>query len=636
MLRGIHKASSTWLGKAVMAVIMGGLIISFAIWGIGDIFRGFGRNEVAKIGDTEISVEQFRQYYSDKLQQLSQRLRRPISSDQARALGIDRQLIGQLVAETALDQQAKQLRLGLADKDIAERITTDPNFRGPDGKFSRSRFEEIIRQSGFNEIRFVAEQRNVMLRRQIAQTVSGELKVPTATLQAIDQYQNEKRAVDYVALTPTQAGDIAAPTPEVLGKYFDARKVLFRAPEYRKISMLSLAPADVAKPDAVSDTDAKAYYDAHKGNFGTPERRQLRQIVFPKPEDASAAHDKVVKGLSFADLAKERGMKDSDTDVGIVSKSDIIDPAVAEAAFKLNSGEVSGPVRGTFGTVLLQVGKIEAGTQKTFENVTSQIKRDIAETRAKSQISNLRDKIEDERAAGATLAETAKKLNLTATVIDAVDRSGRGPDGKPVAALPKAPDVVAAAFASDVGVDNEALQLPAGGYLYYDINGITPSRDRPLDEVKDKVETRWRDDEIAKRLQTKADDMLGKLKVGATLVAIATDNALKLETAVDLQRGKSGGFVPAKVVEAGFKTAKGAPASAEGGQATERFVFIVTDVIEPKFDSNSPQTKQLASQLQDSYADDIIGQYIARLESDIGVSINQSALNQVIGGAANN
>src|SRR5471030_407531 len=123
MLRGIHKASSTWIGRAVMAVVMGGLVVSFAIWGIGDIFRGFGANSVAKIGGTEISIEQFRQFYADQLQQISRRVGRPITPDQARAAGIDRQLLGQMVAEKTLDEQAKNFRLGLADNDIAQRIT---------------------------------------------------------------------------------------------------------------------------------------------------------------------------------------------------------------------------------------------------------------------------------------------------------------------------------------------------------------------------------------------------------------------------------------------------------------------------------------------------------------------------------
>ena len=634
MLRGIHKATSNWFGKAVMAAVMGLLVVSFAIWGIGDIFRGFGLNSALKIGNTEISIEQFRQYYTERLQQLSRQVGRPITPDQARATGIDRQVLSQLVAETTLDQQAKALRLGIGNDEIASRITNDPSFRGLNGQFDRTRFVEIIRQAGFTEGHFVEEQRRVLLRRQIALSIGGEFNVPVTAMAALNQYQNEKRAIEYLALGPAQAGDIPAPTPEVLSKFFEERKVLFRAPEYRKITLLSMSPADLAKPDAVSDADAKTYYEQHKASYGTPERRELHQIIFPNPEEAAAAHERIAKGASFADLAKERGLKDSDTDVGMVTKAEVIDPAVADAAFALKADEVSTPVQGRFGTVLLQVGKIEPGNQKTYEEVAPQIKREIAENRAKTEIGNLRDKFEDERAAGATLAETAKKLGLKSRTIDAVDRSGRGPDGKPIADLPKSPDAIAAGFGSDVGVDNDPLQLPNGGYLWYDVTGITPARERTLDEVKDQVETRWRDDEIAKRLQAKTDDMLGKFKAGTTLSQLATESGLKVVTAADLQRGKPGGFAPAKLVDAAFKTIKGVPASAEGDQVTARFVFRVTDVVDPTLDPIA--SKAIATSLQNSYTDDIIGAYVTRLENDFGVTLNQQALTQVFGGAPAN
>src|SRR5476651_2709647 len=403
MLRGIHKASSTWIGRGIMAVVMGGLVVSFAIWGIGDIFRGFGANSVAKIGGTEISIPQFQQYYTDKLQQYGRQAGRPIAPDQARALGLDRQILGQLVAETTLDEIAKKLRLGLSDPDIAQRITSDPNFFGPNGKFDRQRFELAIRNLGFSETRFVEEQRRQVLRRQIALSVSGELKVPVTVLASINQFQNEKRSIDYVLMTAAQAGDVPAATPEVLAKYFDDRKVVFRAPEYRKVTLLSLTPASLAKPDAVSDADAKKYYEDHKASFGTPERREVHQIVFANEADAAAASDRIVKGLSFVDLVKERGLKDSDTFLGLVTKADIIDSVVADAAFALKSGHASKPVKGTFGTVLLQIGKIEPGTQKTYEEVAAQIKREAAESKSKTEIASLRDKIEDERAGGATL-----------------------------------------------------------------------------------------------------------------------------------------------------------------------------------------------------------------------------------------
>ncbi len=631
MLRGIHKASSTWLGRGIMAVVMGGLVVSFAIWGIGDIFRGFGLNSALKIGKTEISIEQFRQFYNDRLQQLSRQAGRPITPDQARASGLDRQILSQLVAETTLDEQAKALGLGISNDEIASRITSDPSFRGPDGKFDRARFAAVIRDAGFTEGRFVEEQRRVMLRRQIALSLSGDIHVPTASIETINQYQNEKRAIEYLTLGPPQAGDIPQPTPEQLSKYFEERKVVFRAPEYRKVTLLSMSAPDLAKPDAVSDTDTKNYYDLHKASYGTPERRELRQIVFPQADEAAAAHERIVKGESFDGIAKARELKASDTDVGIVAKSDIIDPAVADAAFALKSGETSAPIKGRFGTVLVQVGKIEPGTQKTYDEVAPQIKREIAENRAKAEVGNLRDKFEDERAAGSTLAEAAKKLGLKSRTIDAVDRSGRAPDGKPVAGLPKSPDVIAAAFASDIGVDNDPLQLPSG-YLWYDVTGITPSRDRSLDEVKDQVTQRWRDDEIGNRLQAKSDEMLGKLKAGTTLAQLATDNGLKVETAVDLQRGKPGGFAPAKLVEAAFKTPKDTPAIATGDQETTRFILRVTAVSDPKADLDVVAAKQITTTLQSSYADDIIGAYVTKLESDLGVTVNQQALTQIIGG----
>ncbi len=632
MLRGIKNASSSWLGKGVLAVVIGFLVISFAVWGIGDIFRGFGQNEVAKIGGSAISVEEFRQYYNDRLQQLARQLGRPITPDQARALGFDRQILGQLVAETTLDEQVKDWRLGLSNEEIARHITDDPNFQGPSGRFDRARFEQVIRQAGYTEPRYVAEQRAVLLRRQIAQSVSGNLSPPQIALQALNQFRNETRAIEYLALGPSQAGDVPAPTPEELQSYYDERKALFRAPEYRKITLLPLSAKDLARPDEVSDADAKAYYDARKSEFGKPEKREVSQIVFPTEEEAQDARARIDKGESFADVAKARGLNPSDTNLGMVAESAIIDPAVRKAAFSLEPGTVSQPIKGAFGSVLVTVGKVEPGEQKSFDEVKSQIKQQIAEGRATSEIGNLRDKIEDAKASGATLAEISGRLNLKANTIGAVDRSGRGQDGAPVSQLPKQPDVVSAAFNSDVGVDNEALQLPDGGYLYYDVDGVTPSRERPLDEVKDKVAERWRDDEIAKRLKKEADDIVARLKGGSTFEQVAADKSVQVQTANDLRRGQAAGFVPENVVQAAFATPKGEIGSAEGQQETAHYVYRVTGVTDPKLDPASDQAKTIDGTLKNAYADDLIGEFVTHLEKEFGIEVNPTALNQIIGG----
>ena len=189
MLRGIRRASSNWLGRVVMGVVLGLIAVSFAVWGIGDIFRGFGQSTVAKVGSTEITVNQFRQLYTDRLQQLGRQLGRPVTPDQARLLRLDMQLAGQLVAEAALDQRARQLRLNVSDDEIARQIRTDPNFRGPTGQFDRARFEQMIRSAGYNEPRFAAEQKRLTLRRELADTVNGELTMPKSLEQALNRYR---------------------------------------------------------------------------------------------------------------------------------------------------------------------------------------------------------------------------------------------------------------------------------------------------------------------------------------------------------------------------------------------------------------------------------------------------------------
>src|SRR5258708_17792419 len=190
MLRGIRKASSNWLGRIVMAVVLGAIAISFAIWGVNDVFRGFGRSTVAKIGSTEISVEQFRQLYNDRVQQLGRELGRPVTPDQARQWQLDQMLVGQLMSEAALDQRARQLRLNVSDAEVARQIRADPGFKGPCGQFDRARFDAVLRNNGYNEPRFAAERKRIILRPPVANTIGGAADPPQTPEQAYNRFGN--------------------------------------------------------------------------------------------------------------------------------------------------------------------------------------------------------------------------------------------------------------------------------------------------------------------------------------------------------------------------------------------------------------------------------------------------------------
>src|SRR5512138_267991 len=185
MLRGIRKASSNWLGKAVMAVVMGVLIVSFAVWGIADIFKGFGQSSLAKIGKTEISTDQFRQIYTERLQQLGRSFGRPLTSEQARAFGLDRQVLQQTIAEAALDEDARRMGLAQSQEETMRLIYSDPNFKGLGGKFDPARFQATIRQFGYTEQRYLNEQLRVGLLLQIAGTVTAGVEPPKTMIEAL-------------------------------------------------------------------------------------------------------------------------------------------------------------------------------------------------------------------------------------------------------------------------------------------------------------------------------------------------------------------------------------------------------------------------------------------------------------------
>jgi peptidyl-prolyl cis-trans isomerase D len=618
-----------------MGVVMAVLAGSFAVWGINDIFRGFGRTTLAKIGNTEIPAELFRQTYQDRLQAIDRELGHPLPPDQATALGLDRQVLNEMIAQAGLDQRAGQMRLGIPDSEIARHITTDPNLQNVNGQFDRARFAQALHNMGTTEKRFIADQRQTALRRQITESVSGGITPPKAWLDAINQFQNEQRSIQYVALGPAQAGDIAQPTADQLAKYFETHRVLFRAPEYRKIVTVMVTPAEQAKWMEVSDDDLKHAYDARRKSFTTPERRHIEQIVFPNMADAQAAADRLRSGTSLIALAAERGLKAQDTDLGTVAKSGIVDPAVADAAFALKAGDVSAPVQGQFGAVIVTVLKIEPEVTKSLAEVASQLRTDIAVGRAKTHMQDIHDKIEDDRAGGSTLEEAAQKLKLPLVTYDAVDHFGRDPQGKSVVNLPHGAEVMNAAFTSDIGVDNDPIEGD-GGYVWYDVAGITPAHDRTLDEVKGEVEAHWRDAETASRLKAKAADLLDKLKSGNAFDTVAAANGLKIETANGLKRGGTGGSISAKMTDTVFHAAKDAYGSAVGDNPTQWIVFRVTDVQTPDRDPNSPDAKRVEQTVVHQLSDDVISQYVAWLEGNLGTTVNAAGLAQVMGNSSGN
>lgn len=629
MLRNMRKAGQTIVGKAIATIFFGALIVSFAIWGIGDIFRATPASTVAEVGDTTITVDQARIAYTNELQRLGRQFRTVISPEQARAFGLDRQVIDNLVTEAVMAEKAKEMGLSVSDQLVAASIMNNPAFKGADGQFNRALFDQALRNINLSEAGFVQEQRSAMARLHLAEAIAGDINVPLAAKEALHRYTNERRAASYVLLTPAMAGEIPAPTPEQLQAFFNERRNAFRASEYRAVSVMALDAAALAKPDAVSETDARQRYEQQKAKYGNPERRTIQQITFPSQSEAEAAAAKIKEGTTFEAIATERNVSPQDLELGTFTKVEMLDQTVAEATFGLEQGAVSAPIAGRFGPVLVRVTQIQPEAVRPFEEVVAELRQEVAVERAQGQIEKIHDDIEDLRAGAKPLADIAKEKGLTLVQVPAVDANGRDKAGNPVN-IPEKDAVVKAAFASDIGVDNEALRTGTG-YVWYDVTGIEASREKNLDEVRDQVATQWREDQVAQRLSERARGLTERLEKGEAIEAVAQEAGVPVKTATDLARNAAKDDLAAEAVNRIFAVPVGQAGHAANG-AEARAVFKVTSATVPPLVTSTQQAQNTENQLRTGFGDDLIGEYIAQVRQDLGVTINQQALRQATGG----
>jgi peptidyl-prolyl cis-trans isomerase D len=630
MLGAIRNAAQGVIGKAIMTVVMGLIIVSFVIWGVGDMLRGFTTSTVASVGGAKISAQDYRNVYQQTLQQYQRQLRRPLTNDEAREIGLDRAVLQRLVSEAAVDGEAHKLGLDISDDALREMITTNPNFRNKSGAFDPALFANAMRDMDTNERGFVSDLRKQSLRQFIVAALTTGIAAPKAEVTAEADYEGQTRSVEYFALPAAAAGEIPAPSEDALKAFYNDRKSSYRAPEYRAMNILALEPETIANPGEVSDADAEAAYAKLAGKdakFGSPEKRDLQQIVFPNEADADAAEAKLKAGVSFDDIVKERGLKPEDTDLGETTKDAMLDSAEGDAVFALPQGGVSGVLKSQFGPVIVRVKSIIPSTIKPFAEVADEVKREVSASRAGDKIQALHDKIEDERVSGKTLIEAAKAVGLTAQSIPAVDPRGDDPKGAPVN-LPDKTELLRAAFASDVGVDEAPLNTKDGGFVWFMITKIDPAHDLTFEEAKPEVEQQWRAEEVDKALAGKADDLVKQLSAGASVGQLAKNAGEEAKSAADIHRDEQT-TLPAAAVAAIFRQ----PADGAGSAAAPdgRMVFKITADRTPPVDFADARVKAIASQLDNSTRESLLDQYVEALRRELGVVVNQGALQSAEG-----
>lgn len=611
-------------------ILIGMLVISFAVWGVADIFTGYGSQTLIRVGDTELNSQDYMRAQQDVLRAMSAQAGRSLSLQEARALGLDSRVLERLIGGAAVDTHARHLHLDISDAALLEEIMKDPAFQDPAGGFSPLAFQQALNSINMNEQGYLASLRERNLRRQILTTVGKVVNSPDVLISALNTYNGETRTLRYVLVPQSAAGAIPDPSEEDLKRYYDNHHSKFTQPEFRKLGVLAVTPETVKDQVQITENDLKAAYEANKNQLGKPERRHLQQIAFPDAAAANAAYQKIQSGTDFVALAKEQGLSETDIDLGTVSRSELADPTIAETAFKLEQNKVSEPVTGKLGsTVLLRVTAIEPGKTPTYEEAKADLEKKLLKERASGAIFDVHDKIEDELASGASLSEIAGKLKLSYQTIDQVDRQGRKPDGSTVT-LPAQKEVLNAAFATDTGVENDPIDAKDEGVIWYEVLGVVPEQLKPFDQVKDEATKDWRTDEVRSRLAKYAQDLVNSLSGGKTLEDVAKELNVEVLTSDPLKRDSiTINVLPAAVAQAFTLPEKGY-GSAPSGVEEGRIVFQV-DKVTPPAPLEATASERLKQQLRLLISEDAIAEYFSALENRYGVSVNDQALAKLVG-----
>jgi len=624
MLQQLRKASKS----PAASVVIGVLVLAFALWGVADIFRGGGDTVVADVGSSQITDVQYDAMVKSQIRSLSAQSQTEITMEQARAMGLDRNVLEQIIIRTALDERGKQLGLIASNSAIEDQVRT--LFKGAGSTFDPAAFQRALQDNGYTVQGYYTLTAQDITRQQMVGAVTDGVAAPPGFVRLLYDLFNETRVAEYLVVAPEEAGQVSEPSASDLEAYHKAHSDQFSSPEFRAFDYVQINPEQVAGDIQISDADLKTEYDTHKANYEKAEQRDIEQIAFPNKEAADAAATRIKTAADFATVARERGLTAEDIKLGTFSSTGL-DPRLSAVAFKVPEGGVTGPVQGPFGWVILRAAKVVPGENKSFDDVKDLIKADLVKQRAGAKLADIGNAFEDERGSGAMLAEAAMKLGLTVRHVVAADRMGTTPEGGR-AEVPTQPAFMNQVFQTETGEESDLFSTEDGASYAVKVTGITPPAIKPLEQVREQVREGYLKDARDKALQTKIQAFADQAMKAGSLVEVGRALRRAPTTTMPLKRGQTDDVFSMELSSQLFAATPGAivtgPAAKGGGYVIAR----VAKVERPEPDvsgSDYGKFRQTASQQLGETAVDSLA---AAARKDAGVNVHQATVSRVLGG----
>lgn len=621
MLQALRSTVGSWVVKILFVL----LILSFGIWGIGDVFRNQISDTVAEVGDAKITTAELDREFRSEIERMRRLVGSQFDIEQARQFGLLEGVLDRLVDRSLYTQEALDMGIAVPDALVLDRIRSENAFANAGGQFDPGIFRRVLAANNLSEAAYVDSLRGDLARATLAGAVGRGADAPPPVVEGIFRHQAERRVAETLRLPNASMPDPGQPDEEALATYHQERAVRFTAPEYRTLTVARLAPEDLADEIAVPEEDLQAAYEFRRDEFHQPERRDVEQVLVQDEATARRIADAVRSGTPFAEAASAEGTEP--LALSDLRREDLL-PELADTIFSLSGDGVGGPVESPLGWHVFRLSSVTPASERSFEEVRGELLKALKLERAADRVYEVANQLEDQLAGGANVEEAARGLGLEPMHLPKVDATGRTPEGRPVENLDALRPVLEQAFNLAEGEQSHLIETPDGAYYVVQVNEVTPAALRPLDQVRDQVVEAWKAERRAEAAAKRAQALADEIGAGASLQDLATANGAEFRTTEPFTRsGEGAAGLPAALVERMFAVRQGevATAPSEDGQVIARLLRV--DVPDPA--ANETQVARLRQQLDQSVASDLLAQFGNALRGQYGVEVNRETIDQM-------
>lgn len=533
MFAALRAFAKSW----VAAVLMGLLIVSFAVWGIRDVFSGrISGDAVIVAGSRTVSSADYRREFDQFKSRLEQQTGQQIPNDVAAANGLDREVLQGLATREAFAELIHKLGIIPSDKLIAEQIDRIPQFFDPvTGRFDKRAYEQTLANNNLNPSRFESEMRDDIAQQHLGTAILAGLSVPRAYTAMAGVFELEGRDVAFLAIDPKSVPQPAAPTDAQLTTFMKENASGIMRPEFRQLTVVQVTPEQFMAQVKVDPAEVQKQYNFRKDTLSKPETRTLVQIPAKNAAVAAQIAARLGKGEDPAAVAKAFGV-DAIT-YADKPQSAIPDNKLAAAAFRMQPGQVQ-TVQGELALAVVKLQSVTPGHVVTLEEARPGIEAEVRKNAAAEKVYQLTQAYDDAHQKGASLPEAAQKAGIPTTTVGPVAKNGLGQDGKPVPGLTQ--KLMDDAFSLSAGGESELEDNGAGGYFAVRVDKVIPAALPSLAEIKPKLTQEWMARELNDRLAAKADELAARVRKGESLEAVAASAGAKVVHVNGLTRATAG------------------------------------------------------------------------------------------------